>query len=263
MSKVVLSVAAHGDDIEFFAGGTVARMADEGHTVYLCIATDNDRGSFRMSSEGLRAVARSEAEAAARVLGAEKVFMLGYTDGDLCDVKPTILRGQVMGLIREVKADVVFSWDPFAPFENHPDHRAIAWAASDASSFAHFPLFHPEQLEEGLEPHRVTEWYWYSKAHWETNKLVDTSDYIERKVQALCAHRSQMVLTVDEFLGEALAAGVDNSMLAGVDPLEYEPLIEMGVRAIDAQIGSELGIAYAESFRYQRVEPPPVLGGGE
>jgi LmbE family N-acetylglucosaminyl deacetylase len=263
MTKVVLSVAAHGDDIEFFAGGTIARMVNEGNTAYLCIATDNDRGSFRMSSADLRAVARSEAEAAAEVLGAESVFMLGYTDGDLCDVKPTFLRGQIMQLIRKVKADVIFSWDPFAPFENHPDHRAIAWATSDASSFAHFQLFHPEHLEEGLEPHRVTEWYWYSKAHWETNKLVDTSDYIERKVQALCAHRSQMVLTVDEFLGEAMAAGIDKSMLSGVDPLEYEPLIEMGIRAVDAQTGSKLGTAYAEAFRYQRVEPPPIFERGD
>jgi LmbE family N-acetylglucosaminyl deacetylase len=37
--KVVLSVAAHGDDAEFFAGGTLAKMADDGHDVYLAIAT--------------------------------------------------------------------------------------------------------------------------------------------------------------------------------------------------------------------------------
>jgi len=263
--KVILSVAAHGDDAEFLAGGTLARLAAEGHDVYLCIATDNDRGSFRMSAEELRAVARSEAEGSAVALGAKGVFLLGYTDGDLCDVKPSALRGQVMRLIRQLKADVIFSWDPFAPFENHPDHRAIAWATSDAATFAHFPLYHSEQLEEkkGLQPHRVSEWYWYSKVHWQTNKLVDITDYTERKLQALYAYKSQMVLTVDEFLEEARAAGVDEEQLAGIDPTQYEPLIEMGIRARDSKMGREVGATYAEAFRYERLEPPPIFGTGE
>jgi LmbE family N-acetylglucosaminyl deacetylase len=258
--KVVLSVAAHGDDAEFFAGGALAWLAAEGHDVYLCIATDNDRGSFRMSAEELRAIARAEAEGSAAALGAKGVFMLEYTDGDLCDVKPSVLRGQVMCLIRQLKADVIFSWDPFAPFENHPDHRAIALATSDAAAFAHFSLYHLEHVEEGLEPHRVSEWYWYSKAHWQTNRLVDTTGYIERKLRALYAYRSQMVLTIDEFLGEARAASVDETKLAGVDPTQYEPLIEMGIRAIDGQTGAELGTAYAEAFRYERLEPHPIFG---
>ena len=259
MSKVVLSIAAHGDDAEFCAGGTLARMAAEGHDIYLCIATDNDCGSFRMSAEELRAVARSEAEGSAAALGAKGVFLLGYTDGDLCDVKPSVLRGQVMRLIRQLKADVIFSWDPFAPFEGHPDHRAIAWATSDAAAFAHFNLYHPEQLEEGLEPHRVSEWYWYSKADWQLNKLVDTSGTIEHKLQALYAYQSQMVLTIDEFLEEARSAGVEEAKLAGIDPMQYEALIEMGVRAVDGKTGAQLGTAYAEGFRYERLEPPAVF----
>jgi len=259
MSKrVVLSIAAHGDDAEFKAGGTLARLAAEGHDVYLVIATDNDRGSLRMSAEDLRAVSRQEAEGSAAALGARDVFLLGYTDGDLCDVQPSVLRGQLMRLIRQLKADVIFSWDPFAPFEGHPDHRAIAWAASDAAAFAHFPLYHPEHLEEGLEPHRVSEWYWYSKANWQTNRLVDTTDYVERKLQALYAYESQMILTVDEVLGEARAAGVGEAQLAGIDPTQYEPLIETGVRAADAKTGTELGSAYAEPFRYERLAPPAL-----
>jgi LmbE family N-acetylglucosaminyl deacetylase len=257
--RVVLSVAAHGDDAEFRAGGTLARLAAEGHDVYMCIATDNDRGSFRMSAEELRAVARLEAEGAAAALGAKGVFLLGYTDGDLCDVRPSVLRGQVMRLIRQLKVDVIFSWDPFAPFEGHPDHRAIAWATSDAAGFAHYDLYHPEHLEEGLAPHWVSEWYWYSKADWQVDKLVDTTDTIERKLRALYAYKSQMVLTVDEFLEAARMAGVDETKLAGMDPTQYEPLIEMGVRAIDAKTGAELGTAYAEGFRYVCVEPPSIL----
>jgi LmbE family N-acetylglucosaminyl deacetylase len=257
--KVILSIAAHGDDAEFMAGGTLARMVDEGHDVYLLIATDNDRGSYRLPAQELKAIARPEAEAAAKVLGAKGVFLLGYRDGDLCDMPATLLRGQLMYHIRKLRADVIFSWDPFAPFENHPDHRTLALAASDASSFSALPLFHPEQFAEGLQPQRVSEWYWYSKSHWETNKRVDISATIERKIQALYAYNCQMVLTVDDLLGEARTLGVDEARLAGIDATRFEPLIDLGVRANDAKLGAELGCDYAEAFRYQTLELPEVF----
>ena len=257
--KVILSVAAHGDDAEFFAGGALARLAAEGHDVYLCLATDNDRGSFRLSADELKALARPEAEASARALGARGVLMLGYTDGDLCDVRPSQLRGQIMRLIRQLKADVIFSWDPFAPFEDHPDHRAIAWAVSDAATFAHFNLYHPEHLAEGLQPHRVSEYYWYSKARWQTNKLVDITSTIDRKLEALYGYHCQMVLTVDDFIGEARAAGVPEAKLAGIDPLDFKPLIARAIRARCAQLGAEIGTPYAEAFRYACAEAPAML----
>jgi LmbE family N-acetylglucosaminyl deacetylase len=257
--RVILSVAAHGDDAEFMAGATLVKMVDEGHDLYLLIATDNDRGSHRLSTAEMKAIARLEAEAAGNVLGAKGVFMLGYRDGDLCDVPQSVLRGQVMYYIRKLHAQVIFCWDPFAPFENHPDHRAIALATSDASSFSALPLFHPEQLAEGLQAQRVAEWYWYSKTHWETNKQVDTSATIDRKIQALYAYRSQMVLTIDDLLGDARLMGVDESLLAGIDATQFELLIDMGLRANDAKIGTELGCEYAESFRYQTIELPEIF----
>ena len=257
--RVILSVAAHGDDAEFMAGGTLAKLVDEGHDLFLLIATDNDRGSQRLSAAELKAIARPEAEAAGKVLGARGVFLLGYRDGNLCDVPQSVLRGQIMYYIRKLRAEVIFSWDPFAPFENHPDHRCIALATSDAASFSALPLFHPEQLAEGLKPQRVCEWYWYSKAHWETNLRVDTTLTIERKMRALYAYHCQMVLTVDELLAEARALGVDESRLAGIEATHFEPLIDLGLRANDAKAGAELGCEYAESFRHQSIELPEIF----
>ena len=257
--KVILSVAAHGDDAEFMAGGTLARLVGEGHELYMLIATDNDRGSYRLTAGQLKAIAHPEADAAGKVLGAKGVFLLGYRDGDLGDVPQSVLREQIMLHIRKLHVNVIFCWDPFAPFENHPDHRALALAASDASSFSALPLFHPEHLAEGLQPQRVTEWYWYSKTHWQTNKQVDISSTIERKIQALFAYNCQMVLTIDDLLGEARSMGVEESRLAGIDAENFEPLIDLGVRANDAKAGAELGCDYAESFRYQTIELPEIF----
>jgi LmbE family N-acetylglucosaminyl deacetylase len=257
--KVVLSVAAHGDDAEFFAGGTLAKMADDGHDVYLAIATHNDRGSFRLTAEELRACAQPEAEAAAKALGAKGVFMLGYVDGDLGDEKQTVLRGKIMRLIRQLQADIIFCWDPFAPFEDHPDHRAVAWATSDAATFAHFPLYHPEHLAEGLQPYRVTERYWYSKARWQTNKLVDFTDYMDRKLQALYGYQCQMILTLDDLLASARAAGVDESRLSAIDSQDFKPWIDAAMRSQYGKFGEELGTQYAEAFRYEREDVSSLL----
>ena len=70
---------------------------------------------MRLSALELRVRSQPEAEAAAAALGARGVFMLGYTDGDRCDVKPSVLRGQVMRLIRHLKADVIFRCTPMTP----------------------------------------------------------------------------------------------------------------------------------------------------
>lgn len=256
----MLSVAAHGSDAEFMAGGTLARLAAKGHSVYLAIATNNQRSSHRLAMEDLKARAVTEAETAAAALGAREVFLLSHADGDLCDIQPSILRGQVMRLIRQVGASTVFCWDPQAPFESHPDHRAIAWATSDAARLAHLPLYHPEHLEDRdggatpLAPQRVSEWYWYSRADWRANKVVDITDTLEQKLAALSAYDSQMGLWLDEFLAEARLSGIDDDQLAGMDLLEPGPWIEVAVRAIHSKLGVAEGMAYAETFRYESLE---------
>jgi len=53
-NKVILSLAAHGDDAKFVAGGTLAKMAGEGHDVYLCIPTDNSRSVSESSRRPIK-----------------------------------------------------------------------------------------------------------------------------------------------------------------------------------------------------------------
>ena len=44
--KSVLAIVAHADDMEFMAGGTIARMADLGYSIREVIATNNERGTL-------------------------------------------------------------------------------------------------------------------------------------------------------------------------------------------------------------------------
>jgi len=253
--KRVLVFEAHGDDMEFFAGGTIAKFCALGHEVTLVVATDNDRGSFELSAAELRAARDAELNGAARVLGVHRVLPLGYSDGDLgYQAPPRELRGQCMRLIREVKPDIVMTWDPFTPYEGHPDHRAIAVAASEAASFSHFPLYHPEQIDAGFEPHYVREHWFFAKSPRDQNKFVDIDAWIDTKISALHAHESQMVLTIADMQLHLRASGLTVPWLADLDPHDYHEAIARRIRAGAKAVATRAGLActYAEGFRRTR-----------
>ena len=79
----ILVIVAHGDDMEYNIGGTVAKWVAEGHEVFRAAVTDSARGSFEagMTVEKLAKIGVDEAEAAARVLGLKGNFFLGFPDG--------------------------------------------------------------------------------------------------------------------------------------------------------------------------------------
>src|SRR4029434_2776936 len=83
----VMFIAAHPDDPDFLAGGTVARPAKEGRAVAYVILTNGHKGSGDRSvtSEHLAPIREEEQRRAAHVLGVEHVKFLGYEDGELED----------------------------------------------------------------------------------------------------------------------------------------------------------------------------------
>lgn len=253
--KRVLVFEAHGDDMEFFAGGTIAKFCALGHEVTVVVATDNDKGSFELSGEEMRAVRDKELNGAAQVLGIGRVIPLGYSDGDLAyQATPSELRGQFMRIIREVKPDIVFTWDPFAPNEGHADHRAVAVAASEAASFAHFPLYYPQQIAEALAPHYVSEQWFFSKSAYNQNKFVDVDGYIDKKIEALYQHEAQMVLTVADMQHHLRASGLSVPWLADLDPHDYHETIARRMKAAGRAVAQQSGLTctYAEGFRRTR-----------
>ena len=154
--KRVLVIVAHADDMEFFAGGTIAKMAALGYEIRELIATNNERGTLdpEWSARFTADTRREEARRGAVVLGVNAdVEFLGYEDGRLSETPLNELREKCMRAIRRHKPDVLFTWDAFAPYEEHQDHRSVGLAATEAATFSHFPLYHPEHREDGIEPH--------------------------------------------------------------------------------------------------------------
>lgn len=224
----ILVIAAHADDIEFAAAGTIANWTAAGHPVTYCIVTDGSAGSNEPGANLATLVARRQEEqrAAAAVLGVHDVRFLGYRDGIL---QPTLdLRRELTRLIREVRPFRVLCQDPTLVFAgntniNHPDHRA----AGEAALYAVFPSaetrpIFPELLAEGYEPHKVRELYLMFPSA--PDLYLDISDRIEQKIEDLLCHRSQL-----------------------------GPEVADWVRTWDAENGTKIGVTYAETFRVIRL----------
>jgi LmbE family N-acetylglucosaminyl deacetylase len=191
-----LAVMAHPDDIEFMAGGTVARWAREGVELHYCLLTDGNSGSRdpSVTAEALADVRRREQQTAGELFDVASYTFLGYTDGRLV---PSIqMRLQIARVIRQVRPDTVVTCDPryfYAPFYiNHPDHRAAAEATLAAiMPIANTRLAARELLDEGLEPHDVQSVYLAAPDR-ATLWLPLSDEDFARKLAAMRAHESQV-----------------------------------------------------------------------
>jgi LmbE family N-acetylglucosaminyl deacetylase len=191
----VLVVAAHPDDIEFGAAGTVARWVAEGAGIRYLIVTRGDKGSDDPAAdvESLTRLREAEQRAAAAEIGVDGVDFLDEPDGQ---VEPSLaLRERITYAIRSYRPEIVMTHDPTVLFVNnewvnHPDHRAVGQVTVDAVfPTARDPLNFRQHLEGGLEAWKVAELYLWSTN--EANQLVDIGATIERKVAALGHHASQ------------------------------------------------------------------------
>lgn len=191
-----MAVVAHPDDIEFTCAGTLARWARNGARICYVLCTSGEVGIAEagMTKEKAGAMREAEARDAAQIAGVQDVVFLREPDGLL---QPTLdLRKKIVREIRRFRPEVVICGDPTivwsgADYINHPDHRAAASAALDATfPAAGQPNLFQELEDEGLSAHKprkvyVTGWS-------QTDLFVNISETIDIKVAALRAHRSQM-----------------------------------------------------------------------
>jgi LmbE family N-acetylglucosaminyl deacetylase len=189
--RVLVAVTAHADDWSIFAGGAIAKMIDEGYTGYLIRVTDDEKDGVTSAPENSLRNGR-EIYDAARILGIREIFSLNLKNDEIDPFWETELREKLILLIRKLKPYTVFTFDPWASYEENPDHLKTAKAVDDACWTAQIGLFHPEQLRAGLEPHYCTELYYWARGPHVVNKVVDISSTLDRKIEAVRAHRGMI-----------------------------------------------------------------------
>ena len=173
--KVLLAIQAHSDDIPLFAGGLVAKLMDEGYTGYLLRTSDDKMGNY----EGNRV----DNINIAKYYGMKKAYDFLYPHHQMDAIQIQDLKARLIFLFRLLKVDTLVSWDPWEHYEENPDHIATAHAVEAARWMAGMRTDYPEHLDSGLEPHSPREVYYYSRTPHRANRIVDISNYIDKKVE--------------------------------------------------------------------------------
>jgi LmbE family N-acetylglucosaminyl deacetylase len=237
-----LVVEPHPDDLPFFCGGTVAKLISEGHEVHTLVMTDGEQGTLNLSyntDDKLAAVMREEEEAACGVLGVENIKFLGLKNHFL---EPTHeLREKIVRHVREIQPAAVFTIDPWN-FDENPDHRAVGQAVLEACSFAHFHLFHPEHIEEGLQTAMVAKVILGKTPN--PNSYVDISGFIDKKIEAILCYKSQLELMQMEGAARLQVLGKSSPIFD--NPLDK--IIPASIRQIAEEEGEKANLPMAEAF---------------
>ena len=224
-----LAVGAHPDDVEFGAGGTLARWAADGCLVHHLVLTDGSKGTWHLDADTAALVARRQDEQreAARRLGATgEVRFLARVDGEL--EAGLTERTAVARAIRELRPAAVLGHDPWRRYRLHPDHRAAGFVVCDAVVMAREPHF----AVDGLPAWRpVLLLLWEAD---EPDVLIDVSAHVEEKLDALLAHESQF-----------------ESTMAIADASAEDEVTRFRRRVLDrlAIWGCQAGVAHAEAFK--------------
>ncbi|MGD2120182.1 MAG: bacillithiol biosynthesis deacetylase BshB1 [Gemmatimonadota bacterium] len=228
----VLAVVAHPDDAELLCGGSLLASSDRGERTGVLDLTRGETGS--QGSADLRA---QEAEDASRILGLTVRQNAGLPDAQLrsdLDARRVLIQH-----LRELRPRVVVThWLQ----GRHPDHRAAAELVYDAaylSGLKNYPApgdpFRPFKIVHALsfreEPQKPT-------------FVIDISDQMERKLEAIAAYSSQF--------GGAVQAG--EVFPGGGRALEDQ------IRAHAARAGSLIRTEFGEPFWTRETIEAPSLG---
>jgi len=187
----VMVVTPHPDDAEFGVAGTVAHWTKEGKDVIYVVCTNGDKGTSDpdMKPDELAGIREQEQLAAAKLLGVREVIFLRHPDQALEDTPE--FRKEIVRLIRMYRPETVVTADPYRRYIWHRDHRITGRVILDAVfPYARDFLSYPELLEEGLQPHKVTEVLLWAAE--EPNYRSDITDTFDIKIAALLCHKSQV-----------------------------------------------------------------------
>lgn len=188
---VAFAIAAHPDDIEFMAGGTLILLGRAGCELHYMNIANGSCGTATRTKEEIVRVREQEARSAAELIGATFHSSL-VADIEIFYEKDLLAR--VGAVVREVNPTIMLVPSPEDYMEDHMNAARLAVSAAFCRGMRNFPtsperepvagdvtLYHalPYGLRDGMRRLILPELY------------VDISEVVELKREMLGCHRSQ------------------------------------------------------------------------
>jgi bacillithiol biosynthesis deacetylase BshB1 len=241
----VLALAAHPDDVELCAGGTVCLLAQQGYDVGIVDFTKGQLGSRGTPEQRM-----AEAERASEIIGLTARENLGMMDGDIRNTREAQLK--VIEAVRHYRPNIVLT---NAPEARHPDHKDAAELSVDAlyySGLKEIETTGPDGTpQESWRPHHVL--HYMQAVSFEPTMVVDVTAVWDRRIEALQAFESQ-------FHNPDYEADPDEPETFVSNPEFFE-----WVKSRARTYGYNVGATYGEPFLYRQApfgvkDLPAVLG---
>lgn len=186
-----LILAAHPDDEVLGCGGTMARLAGEGHAVHVVImaegATSRDPVRDRSTRAGELSGLAAAAHRAGEVLGVASVELLAFPDNRMDSLDRLDIVKTVEALVARHAPDTVFTHHAGDVNIDHRRlHEAVVTACRPQPG-------HPVRRLLFFEVASSTEWQPPGSAPaFHPAVFVDIADTLERKLTALAAYAAEM-----------------------------------------------------------------------
>jgi bacillithiol biosynthesis deacetylase BshB1 len=228
MMKVdILAFAAHPDDIELSASGTIMKHIAMGKTVAIVDLTQGEMGS-----RGTIETRYSEAEDASNIMGLSARVNLKMADG-FFEIS-TENKIKIIEQLRYFQPDIVLA---NATSDRHPDHGRGSQLVSEACFLS--GLLKIETTLNGVNQQkwRPKSVYHYIQDHYiKPDFVVDVSEFIERKIDSILAYKTQFFNPEDKG---------PKTPISGEDFLEF-------LKGRWREYGRAIGADYAEGFTVER-----------
>jgi bacillithiol biosynthesis deacetylase BshB1 len=221
----VLAIAAHRDDAEQTCGGTLLKMAQQGHRTAILDLTQGEMGTRGTAEDRAR-----EAAEAARILQVSWRQALDLPDGRVENTWGNRLK--VARVIRELRPRVVI-----LPYwlGRHPDHYTASVLGYEACFIAGLSkLEMPGDRRPAHRPFKII----YASLYYDLRPsfVVDITEQFEARLQSLMAYKSQYA---------------DQQTGSDIFPAQTE--IRTRVEAMARFYGLLAGVTYAEPFVQKEV----------
>jgi len=187
---VLVAIFAHPDDESFGPGGTIFKYSKT-HDVYILCATKGEIGGTHKKLAQIRA---KELKNSAKILGAKKVFFLGFYDGTLSNSKYHNLAKKIEIKLKELKPEIVITFEQKG-VSGHLDHIAVSMITTYVVKELNFikELLYFCVTKEKRK--KFGDYFIYFPPGYEKKeieKTIDISDVWDIKVKAMLAHKSQL-----------------------------------------------------------------------
>ena len=187
----VLCISCHPDDMEISCGGTLVKCVERGDKVTVCHVCNGNMGHEVIKPDELRLLRKKEAERGSAMGGMEVVTI---DIGDLlADGASMEQRDKLVEVIRNVDPDFIITHAPNDYMIDHVETSKLVFYASFSASVPHY---RPD-LGEATPVTPI--FYMDNSAYidFEPDICVDISDVIEKKLEMLACHKSQVVWLMD------------------------------------------------------------------